>query len=202
MAVSRVKTSSVLQGFPKYRSMLGGNAAYDPAATWLIQRQTLASNTATVTFSSIPSTYKHLQIRYIGRSTTTGTGVGDNLYINLNSDTGANYTYHQILGDGSTASATGATAQTRLNFQNALPRNSVTSSVFGVGICDIHDYASTTKNKTSRIFYGTDVNGTEGKVYLASGLWINTSAVTSITLAPQSNSFLAGSTFALYGMVG
>jgi hypothetical protein len=196
MTISSVKTGAIGD------SLLAGNTAYDPAATWLIQRTTLASNTATVTFSSIPSIYKSLQLRYLGRSTTTGTGVGDNLFINLNSDTGANYTYHQLLGDGATASATGATAQTRLNVQNALPRNSVTSSVFGVGIFDLQDYASTTKNKTSRMLYGTDVNGTEGKVYLSSGLWLSTSAVTSITLAPQSNSFLAGSTFALYGMVG
>lgn len=175
----------------------GGAGSYESIATF-----SLASNTASVTFSSIPSTYASLQLRYSGRSTTTGTGVGDNLYINLNSDTGSNYTYHQILGDGSTASATGGTAQTRLNVQNALPRNSVTSSVFGVGIFDLHDYASTTKNKTSRMFYGTDVNGTEGKVYLSSGLWISTSAVNSITLAPQSNSFLAGSVFSLYGIKG
>jgi hypothetical protein len=202
MAVSRVKTSSILQGFPKSRSLLAGNAGYDPAATWLIQRTTLTSNTATITFSSIPSIYKSLQLRYIARSTTTGSTVGDNIFINLNSDTGANYTYHQLLGNGSTVSATGATAQTKLNFQNALPRNTVTASIFGVGVLDLLDYASTTKNKTARIFYGTDVNGTEGKIYLASGLWINTTAVTSITLAPQSNSFLSGSTFALYGMVG
>lgn len=172
-------------------------SSYDSIAS-----QTLGSNTASVTFSSIPSTYQHLQLRIMARSTTTGTGVGDNLYINLNSDTGANYTYHQILGNGATATAGGATAQTRLNFQNALPRNSVTSNIFGVSILDLHDYASTTKNKTARIFYGTDVNGTEGKVYLASGLWISTSAVDSITIAPQSNSFLTGSTFALYGIKG
>jgi hypothetical protein len=175
----------------------GGGGAYESIATF-----SLASNTASVTFSSIPSTYKHLQIRYMGRSTTTGTSVGDNLYINLNADTGSNYTYHQLLGSSSTASATGATAQTRLNFQNALPRNGVTSSVFGVGIFDLNDYASTTKNKTARIFYGTDTNNTESKVYLASGLWISTSAVTSIALAPQSNSFLAGSVFSLYGIKG
>ena len=175
----------------------GGGGSYESIATF-----SLASNTASVTFSSIPSTYASLQLRYMGRSTTTGTSVGDNLYINLNSDTGANYTYHQLLGSSSTASATGATAQTRLNFQNALPRNGVTSSVFGVGIFDLHDYASTTRNKTARIFYGTDSNNTESKVYLASGLWLSTSAVNSITLAPQSNSFLAGSVFSLYGIKG
>ncbi len=167
-----------------------------------ISSQTLASNTATVTFSSIPATYASLQLRYIARSTTTGSTVGDNIFINLNSDTGANYVYHQLLGDGATASANAGTAETKLNFQNALPRNTVTASIFGVGVLDLLDYASTTKNKTARIFYGTDTNSAEGKIYLASGLWINTAAVNSITLAPQSNSFLSGSTFALYGIKG
>ena len=183
-----------------YDDFLAGNTAYDPAATWLIQRTTLSSNTATVTFSSIPSTYKSLQIRYLGRSTTTGTTVGDNLNIQFNSDTGTNYVYHQLLGNGASATASGATAQASTNFQNALPRNTVTSNIFGVGIVDIVDYANTSKNKTVRSMYGTDTNGTEGKIYLESALWLNTAAISTITLAPQSNSFLAGSTFALYGI--
>jgi hypothetical protein len=167
-----------------------------------IQTFALASNTATVTFSSIPSTYKHLQLRYRGRSTTTGTAVGDDLYIRFNSDTGSNYAFHQLLGEGSSPSAGGSATQTYIQAANALPRNGVTANVFGVGIFDLHDYASTTKNKTSRMFYGTDVNGTEGKVYLSSGLWMNTAAVNTITLSPQSNLFLSGSTFSLYGIKG
>ena len=71
MATSRIKTSSILQGFPKSRSLLAGNAAYDPAATFLIQRTTLSS-TGTVTFTSIPQTYKHLQIRFLARHSASG----------------------------------------------------------------------------------------------------------------------------------
>ena len=175
----------------------GGGGSFES-----IQTYALGSNTATVTFSSIPSTYKHLQLRYRGRSTTTGTAVGDDLYIRFNSDTGTNYAFHQLLGEGTTASAGGSATQTYIQAANALPRNGVTTNVFGVGIFDLHDYASTTKNKTSRMFYGTDVNGTEGKVYLSSGLWMNTAAVNTITLSPQSNLFLSGSTFSLYGIKG
>jgi hypothetical protein len=200
MAVSRVKTSSVLQGFPKYRSMLAGNAGYDPAATWLIQRTTLTSNTATVTFSGIPSTYKHLQIRCLVRSTTAATGQ-DGLAIRLNSDTGTNYADHLLYGDGAAAGATGSASRSNMRADLTIPRNGNTANIFGTVIVDLHDYASTTKNKTIRNFGGQDRNGA-GAISLSSGLWMNTSAVNTILLYPDSNSFLAGSTFALYGMVG
>ncbi len=69
MAVSRVKTSSILQGFPKSRSLLAGNAYFQPTAYESIATTTVgAGGTSTITFSSIPSTYTHLQIRGIGRS--------------------------------------------------------------------------------------------------------------------------------------
>lgn len=180
--------------------MLAGNAGYDPAATWLIQRTTLTSNTATVTFSGIPSTYKHLQIRCLVRSTTAATGQ-DGLAIRLNSDTGTNYADHLLYGDGAAAGATGSASRSNMRADLTIPRNGNTANIFGTVIVDLHDYASTTKNKTIRNFGGQDRNGA-GAISLSSGLWMNTSAVNTILLYPDSNSFLAGSTFALYGMVG
>ena len=201
MAVSRVKTSSVLQGFPKYRSMLGGNAAFDPAATWLIERVNISSNTASVTFSGIPSTYSSLQLRILSRSTRTAMA---NLNIQVNSDTGTVYTRHELSGDGATATASGSAAGgvTTASIARSTGTDSA-ASIFGVSIIDIHDYASTTKNKTMRSFFGIDNNSAApaGVVGMRSVLYIGTTAITSLTLtSASSTSFVAGSTFALYGM--
>jgi hypothetical protein len=55
---------------------------------------------ANVEFTSIPATYTHLQVRGIGRSLEANTGV-DVQYLRFNSDTGSNYAWHQLVGNGS-----------------------------------------------------------------------------------------------------
>lgn len=193
MAVSRITKSSVLQGFPKSRSLLAGNTAYDPAATFLIQRVAGTGSSGTITFSSIPQTYKHLQIRFnVLNSSTSGF-----LRYQLNGDTGSNYAIHRLDADGSAVAAAGTTsvAYGQLSLGTPDANNPY------VGILDIHDYASTTKYKTSRAFWGRDTNGA-GNLALHSSLWLNTNAVNSITIFWSSNSFTTSSTIALYGMVG
>jgi hypothetical protein len=74
------------------------------------------------------------------------------------------------------------------------------TSTYGAFIYDIHDYASSTNYKTIRQFGGVDQNTSGGYARLASGLWLNTNAITSITLKPASGSLGAGTTFALYGI--
>ena len=199
MATSRIKTSSILQGFPKSRSLLAGNAAFDPAATFLIQRQTATGSETSIAFTSIPSTYKHLQVRMMVRLTAAGTTPND-FKLNMNSTT-STYRDHHLSGNGSTVTANNDTT-TYLPMYN-FPRTSMLASSFGVGIIDLHDYASTTKNKTLRMMTGYDDNtGGYGQVWLYSGLWVDTSAITNLTFAPQSGAFASGTTFALYGMVG
>jgi len=201
MAVSRVKTSSILQGFPKSRSLLAGNTAYDPAATWLIQRIAGTGSSGTITFSSIPQTYKHLQVRAVIRSTEAGSGT--NYYTNLNGDSGSNYAAHRLQGDGTSATAAGAATQTGI-FTGRAPGGGTTTGTMAALIFDIHDYASTTKYKTVRQLSGQDSNNTyAGLISLRSGLWQSTSAVTSITFTIDSPAnFSTSTTFALYGMVG
>jgi hypothetical protein len=70
-----------------------------------------------------------------------------------------------------------------------------------VGIIDIHDYASTTKNKTVRIWTGDDRNGS-GRTALSSGLWMNTSAINRVDITTASGNWTTASTIALYGMKG
>lgn len=200
MAVTRIKNSGIKTGVLKYDSMLAGNAAYDPAATWLIQRTTLSSSTSSVTFSSIPTGYTSLQIRYTARSTNASTG--DSPLMLINGDTGNNYAYHLLSANGTAVSASGGSSYNAIFCPNISAANA-TASIFGAGIIDIHDYNSTSNNKTVRSFGGWDGNGS-GFTQLRSGFRVNTAAITSITLNLQNTggSFASGSTFALYGFKG
>ena len=161
-----------------------------------------AGGTATVTFSSIPSGYTHLQIRGIGRSTTTGNGT-DYLLIQFNSDTGNNYAYHQFVTDGGTISTGGSTSVSSI-ICGFLPRANQLANAFGVQVIDILDYANTNKNKVIRSYTGMDYNGTSntlpGQLNLRSGVWLNTNAITSITLKSEANNLTQYSQLALYGI--
>lgn len=156
-----------------------------------------AGGTATVTFSSIPSTYTHLQIRATAKSTSTG----DSVRITFNSDTGNNYANHFLYSNGSSAPYAGSESSiARINIYSSYASSSV-ANVFGVKIVDILDYANTNKNKVTRAINGFDQN-TAGSLGTQSGLWMNTNAITSITLAPQAGDWAQYSSFALYGIKG
>jgi hypothetical protein len=153
---------------------------------------------SSISFTSIPSTYQHLQIRGIMRSATASTD--DDPLFRFNSDTGANYVRHQIFGSGSTAGASAATGQTSVQGQGA--GDTAPANVFGANVVDILDYANTNKYKTVRTLAGTDQNG-YGFIVLRSGLWLNTAAINSITIITLSGSnFKQYSSFALYGIKG
>ena len=163
--------------------------------------ESIASATGTgssgvITFSSIPATYKHLQIRMVARDNTAATH--NLVYINFNSDTGSNYSFHFLRGNGSAASASGAATQAAINYGGVA---SGTAATIAPTITDIIDYASTSKYKTTRTITGFDDN-TNGNVWLCSGLWQSTSAVTSLTLTNPFANFTTTSTFALYGIKG
>lgn len=190
MSISSVKTGAIGD------SLLAGNAAYDPGA--FVSIATAAGGGTTVSFTGIPSTYKHLQLRVLAQDNAATVG---NLILQLNTDTGTNYTRHFITADGSTVAASGSTSQSSI-IAGQIYGNSPSSSIYGMAIWDIHDYASTTQNKTVRAIGGYDANGS-GNLRLTSGLWLNTAAVTSIELKNSSgNAFSSGSVFSLYGIKG
>lgn len=199
MATSRIKTSSVLQGFPKSRSLLAGNAAYIPDNFESIATVIVGSGgSSTITFSSIPSTYAHLQIRGIARDARVANE--DSMSIKYNNDSGNNYFgYHEIYGDGATASAFAGNASTTQMLLDRIAGNSATASAFGAVIIDILDYADTNKYKTQRFLGGVDRNGA-GAIAFGSGLWMSTSAINQITLAGANGNFSQYSKFALYGI--
>ena len=155
-----------------------------------------------ITFTSIPSTYKHLQVRAILRSTYSG-GT-DFLSMKFNSDsTASNYSVHRLSGNGSTASAGASPNDFYLPFD--YPAASTGASIYSALIIDILDYASTNKNKTSRILTGYDTNG-GGQVYLDSAAWYNSgTAINSIEFKDYTvyaGNFAQYSSFALYGIKG
>lgn len=155
-----------------------------------------AGGASSISFTTIPSTFQHLQVRAIGRSSVT---VADSLW-QFNSDTGANYAMHLLVGDGSTA-ASYATAST--TSMKATPYMTGNTSIFGVGVTDVLDYANTNKYKTIRSLTGFDNNGGSfAQIQLNSGLWQSTSAITSITITPSSGTYVQYSQFALYGIKG
>lgn len=157
------------------------------------------SSGTTVSFTSIPATYKHLQIRGVARSTTNTSSFA----IRFNSDTTNNYAAHWLYGDGTGAFASGSAPRSNIWVQGYFPGTGVNSSIVCATIIDVHDYASTTKNKTVRSFNGlmTDTNF-DNYVNLVSGVWLNTNAITSINITFNGETIGAGSTFSLYGIRG
>jgi hypothetical protein len=159
-----------------------------------------SGGTSTISFSSIPSTFKHLQLRASCKVNGTAGDFPD-LLMRFNSDsTYTNYFSHQIGGDGSSAYA---------NTSNSSPTatgglvGDINGAQFTGKVIDILDYTNTNKNTTTRTLSGWDSNGS-GQSRFASNLWINTSAVTSIDLVVRSSPTTISeySKFALYGIKG
>lgn len=163
---------------------------------------------SSITFSSIPSTYKHLQIRAIASSDRTGYVV-NNYKMTFNGDTASNYRSHFITGGYLTTPEVGASSSGPEGFiYMPTGTTSAASNVFAGMIIDVLDYANTNKNKVSRNLMGYDVNGTSGTgsyggtISLTSGLWRSTSVISSISIFPEGFNWIRYSTFALYGIKG
>jgi|LakMenE18May11ns_1017448.scaffolds.fasta_scaffold9602838_2 hypothetical protein len=164
----------------------------------LLESTILGSDTASVTFSSIPTTgYRHLHLRAVMRSTRAA--ATDSLRMRLNADSGTNYASHRLVGNGSTVTSAASTGDNIWDV-DAFPGNTDTSGSFGLLVMDILDAFDTNKNKTIRHYAAR--NGSANQlVRLTSGLWVNTAAVTSISLDQNVGpNWLAGSRFSLYGV--
>ncbi len=174
---------------------LASPTSYESIATVTVG----AGGSSTITFSSIPSTYKHLQIRGIAR--TNRTQVQDALRVRFNSDSGSNYAHHYLLGDGSSASAGANTSITGILI-DGIVGDTGGSNAYGGLVMDILDYSNTNKYKTLRSLSGREDN-TQGAIWFESGLWQNSNAVSTVTIIPNGGTlFNQYSQFALYGVKG
>jgi hypothetical protein len=153
-----------------------------------------SGGSSTVSFTSIPSTYTHLQVRIIARSTYAG----DSDYMTLTAPSAGTW-YHQLYGNGSSAGAIGSNY---VKLITLMPGATSTASVFGTAIVDILDYTNTNKTKTMRSLNGYDANGS-GRLGLYSANIDTTTAISTITFASDNSAnFAQYSSFALYGIKG
>jgi hypothetical protein len=172
----------------------GGGGAFESIAT-----VNGTGSSGSITFSSIAGDWEHLQIRANARGTFNGVAA---INVRLNGISTSTYTAHRLIGDGSAASANGFANVDYMYEGDFLYGGTTQSDAHTVFIMDIHDYTSSTKNKTLRSFGGFDANGS-GQIFLSSGLSRTTAAVTSVTIDTDSGvNFSSTSTFSLYGIKG
>lgn len=173
----------------------------DPGAMIPIATTTVgAGGSSSVSFTSIPSVYAHLQVRLIARTTATGANDGGYMNVRFNdiSTAASYYGQHWIKGNGTTA-ASGADGTATNFYMERISTAQQTGSVFGAGIIDIFDYTDTNKNRVTRQLIGYDNNGS-GTIQFGSGMLLTTPAVTKIEFFPNDGNFAQHSSFALYGI--
>jgi hypothetical protein len=170
--------------------------AYESIATATVG----SGGAGSISFTSIPSTFKHLQIRGIARDNRSA--AANMMKTWVNNDTGANYTDHWLYGDGSTADVFAETTGANHTQIVRISSASTSSNIFGSFVVDILDYANTSKYKTFKVLSGFDGNGS-GLIFFTSGLWLSTSAINRIDFAVGAaggSLFSEHSSFALYGI--
>ena len=165
----------------------------------------VGSSTSSITFSSIPNSYKHLQIRVLARGNLSN--YYDAVSFRYNGDNGANYFRHTILADGVNVPQSYGYANETKAFMGYIPGANANGNLYGPATIDILDYTNTSKYKTAFAKYGANNNTAGSAGYLYTGItscaWANTSAINSINMFIDAGTFFAaGSTFALYGIQG
>ena len=194
MAISRFKTSSVAQGLPKYQKLWDQSTIYTPPGFESIATYIVGSGgEASVTFSSIPDAYKHLQIRAF-----TGVSASMAAYIRFNGDSTNSYAGHTLEADGGAVAFGGGGPGSAIYFAEQNNANS-----WGISVVDILDYSSTTKFKAIKCLAGYQNDGSGGRIRLAGGNWQNSSSkISSITMTPNSGVWNQYTHFAIYGIRG
>ena len=163
---------------------MAAGPTYEPIAT-----NTLGSNTASVTFSSISGSYTDLVL--VLNAGCSG-GTEQDTYVVINGDTGSNYSQTYISGNGSSASSGRAANVSDATIGYPIRPTLVTSI-----ICNFQNYSNSTTYKT---WISKDASA-DSLMFTVVGLWRNTNAITSLLFKPSnSRDFLTGSTFTLYGI--
>jgi hypothetical protein len=158
----------------------------------LLASTTLGSTTASVTFSSITGTYKHLNIVVSCRSTSTFAGGYDIIVARFNGDTGSNYysTYDNTVAYTYLAIATIHNSQ-----------NFIYSNALGMAECNVGRYTAG-YYKVGRSLWGNPNSNTTNSLYQSvyAYMWKSTAAITQVDVFLQTGSFAAGSQIDLYGL--
>ena len=166
---------------------MAAGPTYTPIAT-----TTLGSSASNVTFSSISSAYTDLILVTEAKSDRSGVTY-ETVVVTLNTDTGSNYSFTRLYGDG-----TSATSDNSSNATSVFGSCGGNSSTLGDANCiyQFNNYSNTTTYKSVLV----RANRTDA-TFLSVNLWRSTSAINSIKLTPAvGTNFLTGSTFTLYGI--
>jgi hypothetical protein len=184
----------------KYKSKSGNLTApgdVDPGAMIPLATTVVgAGGVSSVSFTNISPIYQHLQLRMYCQFNDVSAGLGG-ASLRFNSDASTNYTRHELGGEGTAAFVVGQATGTATGATVGRFYFTPSSSIFSPAIVDILDYADTNKYTTVRSLGGTDVNGSGGELRFSSSLWINTAAISSITIPGD---FKQYSHIALYGI--
>jgi hypothetical protein len=199
MSVRFFKSSSIKSGEKTSKfwdqSAVEFNSDYE-----LITTTVLTTDTASVTFGSLgdySSTYKHLQIRLVARSSRSGE-TDSRMRLQFNNITSSNYFQHNLTGTGSAVTSGATTGVSSIEIGRITANDSAANN-FGAAIIDVFDPYSTSKNKTFRSLTGsTNLN----RIMLLSGSLAETGSVTEIKLLEEFANFKTGSRFSLYGIKG
>jgi hypothetical protein len=160
-----------------------------------------SGGTSNITFSSIPSTYTDLLIRYSLRNSS---GSIDAQLFYFNNDTAANYSMRFLIGDGSsTGSYQNTSYLSQYNNWSIFfinPSGS-TANTFNNTSVYLPNYASSSQFKIVSTDGATENNGTSAYTAIGTGIWRSNSPITSISItSPLSGTFVQYSSATLYGI--
>lgn len=193
MAISRLSETTLQTGFQKFNTLWDGRSgvgAFETLGSW----RAIDNSVQSVTFSNIPATYQNLQIRGL----TIGTSGNQDILMYFNGVTGTNYTWHEFRGSGNGSSGS-YNATTGVGFMY-VASNSTDDTFPTPFIVDVSDYA-TSKFKPIKSISGTSRSSTTGTLSQFSGIYAQSTAVTSVTLyLTGAYYFFTGSTISLYGV--
>jgi hypothetical protein len=164
---------------------MAAGSTYTPIAT-----TTLGSATNLVSFTSISGSYTDLVFVFTGTNATSSNG----MRVRVNGDTGSNYSFTQLYGNGSSAASARGSSETSCSIFVEVGANQST------GIAHFQNYSNSTTYKTI-LSRGSAANTTADA---SVGLWRNTAAITSMEFrltGGATSNFATGSTFTLYGIL-
>jgi len=166
----------------------------------LIGSSTATTSVANIEFTSIPNTYTDLLLVASLRITNNS---DPTIYLRINSDSGSNYKWRMLGADGSSTfsikQSDPASGNTYISGYYA-DSTSYTSSTFGNTSFYLPSYNSS-DYKSCSVDTVMENNATANAMGFIGGLWENTSAITTLTLALGSSiNYAEHSTAYLYGI--
>ena len=163
-----------------------------------IATQYLEADVASVTFSGIPATYEHLQVR--ASSAAAGYSTGQAYYIELNGDGSSVYASQVIRGSTTSVALNALNSTAYVKIYDGLHGVNTDVSEYATIMVNILDYANANKNTSIEFIGGQSITNTNRRIFFGGGVWDDTAALTSIEFTPDNGNMRRGSSFPLYGI--